>query len=375
MGKHTMKYLIEEQGQLDALAPLFEKLARTGDQAPSVAVDTEFLREKTYNAKLCLVQLGIGDDQYCVDVLAIEDLTLIAELFTNTEITKLLHAARQDMEVIWQTMGVLPRPVFDTQLAAAFCGMDLQLGHTALVAEKLSIELSKSQARTDWTRRPLSTEQLEYAYEDVEHLKSLKDMLTDDLQQAGKLSWFEEELQDLYDVEKYEFAPEQAYKRLAGGNLKLSQQYRLKALATWRETMAQQRDIPRSWVIRDDKLYDLAIQQPKSVEEIKDLGIFGRKSVNRLAPQALEIMANVEVGETPLWRRADPLDKAQKALVSNMMSKLKGLAQEHSIAQGLLGTRRDLESLFRYRESKKLLNGWRKNLVGKPLLEIAKSQG
>lgn len=364
-----MIHLIQTQAQLDQLKPLFSQLI---DQNTVMAVDTEFLREKTYNARLCLLQLGIGDDQYCIDVLAIDDLSSLVELFTAPSVLKLLHAARQDMEVLWQTMGVLPKPVFDTQLAAAFCGMDLQIGHTALVEELLGITLSKSQARTDWSRRPLSQEQIDYAAEDVTYLSELHQIFVNKLQQADKLDWFEQEIVELYDIDKYEIEPAKAYQRLSGGSLNLLQQYTLKALAEWRETMAQKRDIPRSWVLRDDRLYELATRRPTSESVIKEMSVFGRKSAHRLAPQAAKLIAKVEAQSEPLWKRSDPLDKEQKARIGQMMAKLKDLAAEHNVAQGLLATRRDLEKLYRDQSSKKLLNGWRKTLVGEPLLEMAK---
>ncbi len=362
-----MNYLIDEQSALDALQPLFTELRAKGGM---LAVDTEFLREKTYHAKLCLVQLGIGEDQYCIDVLAIADLSLLAELFTDPAVVKLFHAARQDMEVIWQSLNVLPKPVFDTQLAAAFCGMDLQLGHTALVAEKLGIELSKSQARTDWTRRPLTSKQLDYAAEDVAHLVSLYTLLKEALDEAGKSAWFEEEIEDLYEVEKYDADPAMAYQRLSGGNLNLQQQYVLRALAEWRESMAKDRDIPRSWVVRDDKLYELATKLPTSADEIIEMGIFGRRSAPRFAPQAARIIEDVQVEGHALWRKVDPLDKQQKGVVSVMMNELKEQAQQQEIAQGLLATRRDVESLFRHGHSDKLLTGWREDVIGKKLLNI-----
>ncbi len=363
-----MNYLIDEQSALDALQPLFTELRAEGGM---LAVDTEFLREKTYHAKLCLVQLGIGEDQYCIDVLAIADLSLLEELFIDTAVVKLFHAARQDMEVIWQSLKVLPKPVFDTQLAAAFCGMDLQLGHTALVAEKLGVELSKSQARTDWTRRPLTSKQLEYAAEDVAHLVRLHALLKEALDEAGKFAWFEEEIEDLYEVEKYDADPAKAYQRLSGGNLNLQQQYVLQALAEWRESMAKDRDIPRSWVVRDDKLYELATKLPTSADEIIELGIFGRRSAPRFAPQAARIIGDTQVENTALWRKVDPLDKQQKGVVSVMMNELKEQAQQQEIAQGLLATRRDVESLFRHGRSDKLLSGWRENVIGNKLLNIA----
>ena len=365
-----MNYLIEEQSQLTDLKPLFTQLH---EQSSHVAVDTEFLREKTYNAKLCLVQLGIGEHQYCIDVIAIEDLSILADLFSDQKILKLFHAARQDMEVLYQTLGVMPNPIFDTQLAAAFNGLDMQIGYSALVQHYLDIELPKSQARTDWTRRPLSAVQLAYAADDVAHLTALYEIGRGELESHGKSTWYEQEIEDYYEVDRYIIDPAMAYKRLSGGGLKVAQQYTLKALAQWRESMAQQRDIPRTWVLRDDKLFDLAAQRPTDEAEIKRMEVFGKKSSHRMAPIAAKLISEVEVGEQRLWSRVEPLDKKDKGLCSGMMKELAKLAQQHDVAQGLLATRKDIESLYRHRQSEKLLNGWRENLVGQPLLKHLES--
>ncbi len=362
-----MNYLIEEQQQLTDLEPMFARLHETSGV---VAVDTEFLREKTYNAKLCLVQLGVEQHQYCIDVLAIPDLSSLAQLFADEKILKLFHAARQDMEVIYQTLNVLPKPIFDTQLASAFCGGDMQQGYGAMVLERTGIELAKTQSRTDWTRRPLSADQIEYAGDDVAHLHELYIQTHAQLEQSGRSDWYLEELETYYDVDKYSIDPATAYQRLSGGNLKIKQQYLLKALAEWRETVAQKRDIPRSWVMRDDKLFDLVMQQPKTEEAVKELGVFGRKSVTYMAPQALQVMKNVETSDERVWRQVDPLTKNEKKLCSSMMAELASISERLGIAQGLLGTRKDLESLYRHRQSKKLLNGWRGEHVGNVLLDF-----
>ena len=367
-----MNYLIEQQQQLNDLGPLFKKLS---EQSGIVAVDTEFLREKTYSAKLCLVQLGIDDHQYCIDVLKIDDLSLLINLFADENVLKLFHAARQDMEVIYQTLNVLPKPIYDTQLASAFCGGDMQQGYGAMVLERTGVELAKTQSRTDWTRRPLSADQIEYAGDDVAHLAELYRQTKQLLEENQRLDWYHQEIESYYELDKYIIDPALAYKRLSGGGLKIKQQYVLKAMAEWREATAQKRDIPRSWVMRDDKLYDLVTQQPKTEQEIKDLGVFGRKSVVYLAPLALEIMSNVKASEERLWRKVDPLTKQEKAICSAMMKELSRISQEIGIAQGLLGTRKDIESLFRHRQSKRLLSGWRKENVGDVLLKYLQDQG
>lgn len=364
-----MNHLIEEQAQLTELEPIFQSLC---DQGGVVAVDTEFLREKTYNAKLCLVQLGIGEHQYCIDVLQIPDTSSLVQLFKAPNVLKLFHAARQDLEVILQTLDVLPKPIFDTQLAAAFCGADMQIGYGGLVQEVTGIELPKTQSRTDWTRRPLSSEQIKYAGEDVAYLEALYDSSLEQLRQQNKFEWYQAELESYYDESLYLIDPETAYKRMSGGMLKIKQQYLLKALANWRESAAQERDIPRTWVIRDDKLYDLVQANVKSEQEIIDLGVFGRRSASYLAPQAMDIIRKTKTGEQMVWRKVEPLTKPQKSLCSSMMRELSALSSEHGVAQALLGTRKDVESLYRNRQSKKLLRGWRESVVGQPLLDFIK---
>ncbi len=367
-----MNYLIDQQSQLKELESLFSELSKN---LATVAVDTEFFREKTYNAKLCLVQLGIGDDQYCIDVLQIEDLSLLIDLFADANILKLFHAARQDMEVIYQTLNVLPKPIFDTQLAAGFCGADMQIGYGNLVLERLDIDLPKSQSRTDWTRRPLTPEQIEYAGDDVAHLYALYERSLSELTETKKLDWYQQEIETYYDVDKYIIEPEKAYKRLSGGGLKIPQQYVLKALAQWREEVAQNRDIPRTWVLRDDKLYDLATQRPKTEQAVRDMDVFGKKSVKYFAAEVSKLISGVEVGDDRVWRKFEPLTKEEKSFCSNLMKKVAGFAQQHDIAQALLGTRKDIESLYRNRSSKKLLRGWREEIVGKPLIELIRKEG
>lgn len=371
-----MNYLIEELSQLTELEPLFTQLKdNTNPDTPNVvAVDTEFLREKTYNAQLCLVQLGIGEHQYCIDVLAIDDLSLLIDLFENEHVLKLFHAARQDLEVIYQTLGVLPKPIFDTQLASAFLGSDMQIGYGALVLERLDIELPKTQSRTNWTRRPLSPEQIEYAGDDVAYLETLYFQALQDLKAANKLAWYETELETYYQLDKYQIDPTQAYKRLSGGGLRIEHQYNLKDLAEWREQTAIKKNIPRTWVMRDDKLYELACSNAKNDEDIKKLGVFGRKSVVYMAPKALAVMQNVKTGQDRLWRKTEPLSKEEKRLCNLMMKDLAKIADAQKIAQALLATRRDIENLFRYRQSKKLLNGWREAIVGERLIAFVREQ-
>jgi len=361
-----MNYLIDQQHQLDELAPTLEKLEW-------VAIDTEFLREKTYSAKLCLVQLGIGDNQYCIDVLLIPDLTALANLLINPNTLKVFHAASQDLEVLYQTFGSVPNPIFDTQLAAAFCGADLQIGYAGLVEQVTQVVLDKGQSRTDWTVRPLSTAQIRYAGEDVEYLWAVYENTREQIAEQGRLEWLEDEIAVLSNEDNYKSDPAQAYLRLSGGNLKRSAQYRLKALAEWRESYAQERNIPRTWVIKDPALYDIAVQNPKTPKALLDMDVLGKKSGSRFAPQIVNLIRAAKTEDNPIWRAVEPLSKADKRECQKLMQATTAIAKEQGVAQALLGTRKDIEHLYRHRQSKKLINGWRQSVIGEPLLELLSS--
>lgn len=362
-----MNHFIDQQSQINELAPIFDELTVQGGV---VAVDTEFLREKTYNAKLCLLQLGIGENQYCIDVLAIDDLSLVLDLFNASGVVKIFHSARQDLEVLYQTYNLIPKPLFDTQLAAAFCGMNMQIGYGAMVEEELGVSLEKSQSRTNWSLRPLSEKQIEYAGEDVAYLKDLYEKMLGLLHRDERHQWYQDEIESYYDSSLYVLEPGLAYKRLAGGNLKRIEQYTLKALAEWREKTAQNRDIPRSWVLKDESLYELATRRPSTPEQINELGVFGKKSARYWGPEVAKLIAQVKVGDKRLWKKLIPLNKEQKNICKKMMQQLKKHSEEHEISQGVLGTRRDVEGLYRYGTSEKLLQGWRNKVVGQSLVSF-----
>jgi len=196
-----------------------------------------------------------------------------------------------------------------------------------------------------------------------------------ELTDAKKLDWYQQEIETYYDVDKYVIEPEKAYKRLSGGGLKISQQHVLKALAQWREEVAQNRDIPRTWVLRDDKLYDLATQRPKTEQAVREMDVFGKKSAKYFAREVSTLIAQVPASDERVWRKFEPLSKQEKSFCSTLMKKVAGYSQEYDIAQALLGTRKDIESLYRNRSSKKLLKGWREEIVGKPLIELIRDAG
>ena len=245
-------------------------LAQRLSLAPAIALDTEFLRERTYRAELCLLQIADAQGALCVDPLAVSDLSALRHVFGGSTV-KVLHACRQDVEVLLPTAGFIT-PVFDTQIAAALVGMPAQIGYAELVRRVTGRELSKAHTRTDWSRRPLSAEQLEYALDDVRYLLPIRAHLIQELTRLGRMPWLEEELAQLQDPADYAVDPEQAWLRIRAfkgldpDRLRLAQ-----ALAAWRERRADERNRPRGWILDDAVLRDIVVRVPRSLEELAGL--------------------------------------------------------------------------------------------------------
>jgi ribonuclease D len=339
---------------------------------PWLALDTEFLRERTYYAKLCLVQLATDQKNCAVDVLAIEDISPLAELISQIELPVILHSSRQDFEVLFQSLGVLPSNAFDTQIAAAFCGSNMQIGYSAIVKDRVGKEVAASQARTDWSRRPLSIEQLTYAMEDVEFLGELREGLIAELTQNGRFDWYQQAVQELYTIEDYSFPPELAWRRMKGGRLSIRSQHILKGLAIWRERKAQQLNIPRTWLIKDPELIGLAAQAPETMGELMSIDDiaprFREKNANEILSEVAR--ANKENLTEVLWTDGLPFSNAQRKLVKKAMQLLNETAENINVASALIATKRDVEGILRGDRDRAPLLSWRYDVYGRQLLEL-----
>ncbi|MCL4163500.1 UNVERIFIED_CONTAM: hypothetical protein GTU68_040319, partial [Idotea baltica] len=237
-----------------------------------VAIDTEFLREKTYFAKLCLVQVEADGFRACIDPLSIENLSSFSEVLHNPNIVKVLHAAHQDLEILLQLTGKVPAPIFDTQVAASVLGIGDQMGYARLVEDMLGVSLAKTQSRTDWSKRPLKPAQLEYAIDDVRYLAQIYPKMIDELKQQGRLSWLDKDFSRATDPEVYASNARERWKKIRGNQvLKRPQLAVLRELAAWREDKAEKSDRPRKWIVSDDILLDLSRQQPSNLNEIGDI--------------------------------------------------------------------------------------------------------
>jgi ribonuclease D len=344
--------------------------ARLAD-ASWVAVDTEFMRVNTYRARLCLIQLSTPESIACVDPLALNDLTPLLDVLYKPSIVKVLHAARQDLEVLVDIRGMPPRPVFDTQIAAALLGYDDQIGYGGLVEKIIGLKLDKIEARTDWAARPLTESQRRYAEDDVRYLRDVYAAMQARLRDTGREDWLTQECAALTDPALYRNDPEQAWRRLgAGGMLSPPQQTVLVALATWREREAQKRDTPRGWVVPDAALVELARRQPSSLAALVDIEDLKPGMIRRDGENLLRCIADAQtLPATRHWEPIDRLDPAQMAKVKQLSAFVQDRAREAQISATLVAPRRELMRLVRGDMNSELLRGWRREFVGDELLK------
>jgi ribonuclease D len=347
---------------------------------PFVAVDTEFMRETTYWPKLCLIQVGAPNVEAVIDPLADGlDMTPLLDLMRDERVLKVFHAARQDVE-IFNNLGAMPRPLFDTQVAGMAAGFGEQIAYDALVRQMLKIELDKSSRFTDWARRPLSEAQLTYALADVTHLASLFPMLRQRLADADRLPWVEEEMQALCDPAFYDVDPEKAWRRLRPR--KTAQKYLavFQAVAAWRERTAQQRDQPRGRILKDEAIDELATQAPTTVDALNTLrgvpkGFGGSKFGPDLLAAIKAALADPE-GYAPVLEKPGPPPPASAGAVVELLKVLlKARAEEAGVASKLIATVSDLEKIAADDNANTpALAGWRREAFGADALKIKRGE-
>lgn len=353
----------------DFLADACARLAA----APRLALDTEFVRERTYLAELALVQLGDGAEIHLVDPVARMDVAPLVELLGNAGRTKVLHAARQDIEVLLPLLGAPLAPVLDTQVAAALLGLPAQVGYADLVAREIGVQLAKGQARTDWLRRPLTPQQLEYAADDVRYLLPLADRLEERLAELGRAEWLAEECAALADPRLYRVDPTEAWQRFKGTEqLRPAEQVRLRSLARWREERALRRNLPRSWVLADDSVREIARVAPRDVTQLRDLRVMPDSAAGKLGAEILEALERA-AGE-PLdgieQRNDGRPTPEEQALQKRLADALRTIAARLELAPEVLATQKDLRRLVKGDRDAPPLRGWRRAAVGDALLEV-----
>ena len=348
-----------------SLAQLCEQLPA----ADTIGLDTEFMRERTYFAQLCLLQLNVDGQPCCIDTLALRDLSPLRTTMASARMPKVLHAARQDLEVLAPAIGPLTG-LFDTQVAAALIGMPAQIGYGELVQRLLSTSLHKSETRTDWTRRPLSAAQVAYALDDVRYLLPLRDRLRERLEHLGRWGWFAEEMAELDAVGSFQVDPQQAWHRVKGFiDLDPARQRLARALAAWREQRAISADRPRNWILPDAALRDIVQRVPRSLPELEAAAALPEGILNHSGPQILAVIQgeNMPARLEPLPQRRRP-DPAITEAVRKLAQLAQQIGRELGMAPEILATRREMERLVNGARDGALLTGWRREVIGERLL-------
>lgn len=336
-----------------------------------IGVDTEFLRERTYYPLLCLIQIRTESAGFCIDALAIEDLLPLQEVFADKNIIKIIHACRQDLEAFDQRLDESICNLYDTQIAAAFCGHGEQISYGALVELICQVKLAKSHTRTDWSARPLSSAQLEYAIDDVNYLAPLQEFLNRQLSQFGRESWHQDECERVLKLKNYQIDPDNAWQRLKGGaKIPIRYQQSAKALSTWRERKAQQKNRPREWILSSRALTEIATHQPTSLETLARIESVSTHIVKNSGSTILRIleenagMDNVN----PIWSNEAPFDKQQRKQVKAIMNKLKSVAEPANISESILANRNDVQAFVAGKTNILLFEGWRYEFIGQQIL-------
>jgi ribonuclease D len=342
-------------------------------------VDTEFMRETTYWPKLCLIQAASAEDAAVIDPLAPGlDLKPFLALMADERIVKVFHAARQDVE-IFHNLGQIPRPLFDTQIAGMAAGFGEQIAYDALVRQMLKQDVDKSSRFTDWARRPLSDSQLVYALGDVTHLAKLYPKLRERLEREGRLSWVSEEMKALTDPAFYDVEPDKAWRRLKPRKFTPKYLAVFKAVAAWRERTAQIRDQPRSRILKDDAIDEIATQTPMDAEGFNRLravpkGFAGSKFGPELLDTIRTVMKDPEA-HAPMIERGPAPAQNQGAIVELLKVLLKARSEDAGVASKLIATVSDLEKIAADdNASVGALNGWRRELFGEDALRLKRGE-
>ncbi len=361
----------------DALAAACTRLAAH----PFVTVDTEFLRETTYYPKLCLIQMAGPDpaDAYLIDPLA-EGISLepFMALMADPNVVKVFHSARQDLEIIWNLGQLVPTPLFDTQIAAMVCGYGDSVSYEQLVNDLAKARVDKSSRFTDWSRRPLTDAQLTYALSDVTHLVSVYEALMDQLQKNGRLAWLSEEMSVLTSPETYQADPDNAWRRLSGRLRKAKEVAVLMEVAAWREREAQNRDVPRGRILKDDALIDVAVSAPRSTEALGRLRSipngFERSRTGADILEAVERGLTRDPATVPMPERSRGRGAAG-AVVELLKVLLKAVAEQEGVAPKIIATVEELEAIAESDTADvPSLHGWRRTLFGEKALALKNGQ-
>lgn len=362
-----MEYIDNQEG--------LAALAKEAMTSRYVAIDTEFLREKTYYPNLCLVQLCTEGGTYVVDPFAVDDLGVLAPVFENEAAVKLFHAGTQDIEILYREVGAMPRPIFDVQVVAALLGQSYQAGLASLLSSFLGVNIKKSDSFTDWTRRPLAASQLSYAAEDVIYLPRLYEVMTSRLEELGRLHWLDDEFADMTNPENYEVDPYARYRRLKRGNqLSRKQMAAAREVAAWREVQAQRRDIPRKWVLSDEQVVEACKREATSIDELFMVRGVKQGMSTRDAREVAQLMKKAFASDESTWPKPDAPSQCEPNVdfpLDLMQALMRARSKETGIAMQTFGSHGDMALLARgHVEESALMKGWRRKIIGNDLVRL-----
>lgn len=367
--KDTVYSIVDATDSLDALMASMVK-------AEYVTIDTEFVRDNSYWSKLCLIQIASDKQAAIIDPLSDGiDLSSFHDLLRNENVTKVLHACRQDLEIFYQADKVIPIPLFDTQIAAMVCGFGDSVGYERLVAKFTNHNLDKSQRFTDWARRPLTEKQLDYAIGDVTHLRDIYKALAATLERTGRQEWLEEEEAILTNPGTYELDPEDAWRRLKTRSNDRTFLAVLKTTASWREEQAREKNLPRNRIVRDEALMEIAATKPKDQRALSKLRHVGNGvAMGRMGKQileALKIGLEMEGDERPSLPQKRKVPASAEPTVELLKVLLKHKCTSHEVAQKLVANTSDLEKIaIGDLENVPALQGWRNEVFGEDALKL-----
>lgn len=359
---------IDTQAELEA----FVERARTTDV---LAIDTEFLREKTYYPKLCLMQMATDDERVIIDPFAVDDLKVLRVLFEDESIMKVFHAGHQDIEIILYDIGCVPRPLFDTQVAAALLGQVQQIGYGALVHAMCGVKLKKVDSFTDWSARPLSESQLSYAEDDVVYLPQIYEAQCKALEQKGRLGWLDDELRELLDPETY--MPDEAdrFRRLKHvGQLSRRQMAAAREMAAWREIEARKRNVPRKWILTDEQIVESCKREPRTIDDLFMIRGMRERLTTRDARALIELVVAALDSAPDAWPELPAAGRSEPNVdtqVDMLMAVVRIRAKQNGIAIPTLASHSDLVDIARgHYDDVDILKGWRRDIVGAELVDL-----
>ena len=341
----------------------------------ALAIDTEFMRDKTYYPLLCLVQLATDDAEYLIDPLALRNLKPLAGVLSDERTVKVFHAGRQDRELLYINCGVVPRPVFDTQAAAPLLGMPQQVGYSTVVQDLCGVKLKKLDSLTDWSLRPLSSGQMRYSLEDVRYLIPMYDKMRDRLEQAGRLRWLDGEFAAMSDPAAFETREADLWQKVKkASTLPRRQLVHASNLAIWRERIARKRNIPRRWVLPDELVVEISRVEPETADELYRIRGVREKLTSGMAKDVLELLKRGKESDPSTWPVKEKRRVAQggaDAMADVLMGIVRMRAKENRIAPQVIAVHDELVALAGgKRTGLDLLSGWRYDIVGRELVDF-----